>query len=412
MKIINYEKQTGWAFTVTRILNTPFWALYTLLPFIMCHDLNATALQIACIISLRPVVSVFSLYWSAQIKKKKESLISNIVWASVLGHLPFFFVYWFFHPYYLIFASATYMLFHRGVHPAWMELLKTNIPEEERKNVFAYSSACYHVGGAVLALIIASVLDNSYEAWRFLFPCFALISFGSILFLLKIPIKTSFLISDSLEPSISFKEKIQKPWKDSIALLKTRPDFAKFQIGFMLGGGGLMLWQPALPQFFFDILHLNFKELTIAITLCKSLGYICSLPLWTRLMGKVDIFTFCGVVSFIAFLFPFGLIAAEWHLLWLYAAYIIYGLMQGGSELSWNLSGPIFSRHEDSSLYSGVNVVTVGLRGCVAPPLGSLLCYLQGPLSTLMIGSALCVLAAWQMFGVKEELRLKMIQKA
>jgi hypothetical protein len=55
-------------------------------------------------------------------------------------------------------------------------------------------------------------------------------------------------------------------------------------------------------------------------------------------------------------------------------AYLLYGAMQAGSELSWNLSGPILARNEDSWIYSSVNVASVGIRGCIAPLLGSLLC--------------------------------------
>src|ERR1700722_510591 len=107
-----YLSKTRIAYTWTRILNTPFWALYTLLPFIMCKDLQATPWQIACIISLKPIVSLFSLYWSSQVKRRRDRLVSNIVWAGILGHLPFLFVPWISHPWFFIFASAVYMLFH------------------------------------------------------------------------------------------------------------------------------------------------------------------------------------------------------------------------------------------------------------------------------------------------------------
>jgi hypothetical protein len=90
--------------------------------------------------------------------------------------------------------------------------------------------------------------------------------------------------------------------------------------------------------------------------------------------------------------------AAQWNVLWLYAAYLLYGLMQAGSELSWNLSGPIFSKQEDSSTYTGVNVVSIGLRGCVAPPLGSYLCNLTNATMVLLMGGGFCLLATWQMY--------------
>lgn len=393
-----YLSKTRIAYTSTRILNTPFWALYTLLPFIMCKDLEATPWEIACIISLKPIVSLFSLYWSSQIKRRRDRLISNIVWASVLSHLPFLFVPWISHPWFFIFASAIYMLFYRGVNPAWMEVLKVNVPDDSRKAVFAYGSAIYHVGGALLAIVMGWLLDDYFQAWRWLFPITALFSLGAIIFQVALPIKTALCTEPDIASSISFKEQLQKPWREAWELIKQRPDFARFQIGFMLGGGGLMLWQPALPQFFFDTLHLNYKELTIAMTLCKSIGYTFALPLWTRMMSRMDIFLFSGAVTATAALFPLGLMAAQWNLLWLYAAYIIYGLMQAGSELSWNLSGPIFSKQEDSSTYTGLNVVSIGVRGCIAPPLGSFLCNFTNATMVLLMGGGFCLLATWQMY--------------
>lgn len=398
-----YLNQTRMAYTWTRVLNTPFWALYALLPFIMCKDLQATPWQIACVMSLKPIVSLFSLYWSSQIQRRHDRLVSNIIWASVLGHLPFLFVPWISHPWFFIFASAVYMLFHRGVNPAWMEVLKINVPEEARKNIFAYGSAVYHAGGALLAIVIGWLLDDYFQAWRWLFPLTALFSLSAIIIQAKLPIRVCVSQEMPKKVSFSFKEQLSKPWKEAWSLMQRRSDFTRFQIGFMLGGGGLMLWQPALPQFFFDILQLNYKELTFAMTLCKCMGYTLALPLWTRVMNHLDIFVFSGAVTAIAALFPLGLMAAQWNIFWLYAAYLLYGFMQAGSELSWNLSGPIFSKQEDSSIYSGVNVVSIGVRGCFAPPLGSILCNLTHASVVLLIGGGFCLLATWQMFNLQKK---------
>ncbi|MFI5343640.1 MAG: MFS transporter [Chlamydiales bacterium] len=395
----HFLRQTRMAYTWTRILNTPFWALYILLPFIILKDLQATPWQIACIISSRPIVSLFSLYWSGLIKRRRDRLRSNIIWASILGHLPFLFVPFINDPWFFVFASAIYMLFWRGVNPAWMEILKINVPEEARHNVFAYGSAFYHAGGAVLAIVMGWLMDDYFQAWRWLFPLTTLLSFFAVLFQIKLPFKEAVYEPDLTQPSFfSIVEQFKKPWIEAWHLLRQRADFAHFQIGFMLAGGGLMLWKPAEPLFFIETLHLNYKELSIAITLCKSIGYTLALPLWTRAMKRIDIFTFCSAVTALTALFPLGLIAAQMNLLFLYAAYLLYGMMQAGSEMSWNLSGPIFSKHEESSTYSGVNVLTVGLRGCVAPPFGSLLCQLTNATVVLLVGGGFSLLATWQMY--------------
>jgi hypothetical protein len=390
-----YSCKTRFAFTSTRILFTPFWALYTLLPFIMWKDLQATPLQIAFFVSLKPIVSLLAVYWSYQVKKRSDLLIPNIVWSGFLGHLPFLFVPWIDNPWYFVFASAIYMLFHRGGNPAWMEVLKVNVSEERRKTTFAYGSALYHVGGAILAIGIGWILDDKLQAWRWLFPITTLCAFIALFFQGSIP-QPGGAIDKPLPQTL--KGHFLKPWKEAWELVKTRPDFARFQLGFMLAGGGLMLWQPALPEFFIEILQLNYKELTIAITFCKSIGYALALPLWIRGMSKIDLFSFTSLVTLTAALFPLSLMAAETHLLFVYAAYLLYGAMQAGSELSWNLSGPIFSKQEESSTYTGVNVLTVGLRGCISPPLGGYLCNVTNATTVLLMGGAFCLLASFQLF--------------
>jgi len=398
-----YLHLTRIAYTWTRILNTPFWALYTLLPFIILKDLQATPWQIACIISLSPIVSLFSLYWSALIKRRHDRLRANIIWASLLGHLPFFFVPFIHNPWFFVFASAIYMLFWRGANPAWMEILKINVPEESRHHVFAYGSAFYHAGGAILAITMGWIMDDQFQAWRWLFPITSLFALFAIFIQIRLPLKKEKLVLQKEKQPLILWQNIAKPWQDAWKLLHNRADFAQFQIGFMLAGGALMLWKPAAPLFFLETLHLNYKELAIAITLCKSIGYIVTLPLWTRAMKMTNIFIFTSAVTLLTALFPLGLIAAQWNLLFLYAAYFLYGMMQAGSEMSWNLSGPIFSKNEDSSVFSGVNVVTVGIRGCLAPPIGSLLCSFVSPLSVLLIGGTLSLLATWQLYRQRNQ---------
>lgn len=133
------------------------------------------------------------------------------------------------------------------------------------------------------------------------------------------------------------------------------------------------------------------------MTLCKGVGFAISSPLWSRWLNRTDIYRFLSRVTAVAMLFPIGLILAQTSLVWLYLAYILYGIMQAGSELGWNLSGPIFAKQEDSSPYSSVNVLTVGLRGCVIPPLGSFLCLWGSSHVVMMLGAILCFLATVSM---------------
>ncbi|NGX60289.1 MAG: hypothetical protein KR126chlam3_01460 [Chlamydiae bacterium] len=367
--------------------------MYALLLFILSKDLGATPLQITALIALKPIVSLFSPYWSALVHKRPDRLRSNVILASFIGHAPFFFFPWIKNPWFLIGAGALFLMMKRGVIPSWMELLKRNLPERKRGRTFSYGSILSYLGGAILPIFFGMWMDNDEAAWRLLFPLTSFLSLAGTLFLLRIP-----TIQAPLEKTpFDLKATLIHPWKTAFHLFKTRPDFTQYQIGFMLGGSGLMVMQPALPAFFIGELGLSYTTLAIALATCKGIGFALTSQIWAKWFSRINIFRFSSLVTILAALFPLTLILAKFQIPWIYAAYLIYGVMQAGSELSWHLSGPIFSGKDDSSSYSSVNVVTVGLRGLIAPFCGSLLCMQFSPTPVLLLGGLLCLFASLQL---------------
>jgi hypothetical protein len=286
------------------------------------------------------------------------------------------------------------MMLARGTVPAWMEVLKLNIPGVSREKVFAYGAALAYVGSAFIPFALGGVMDTYYESWRWIFPAAALISLGAIPFKNRILILSDRASEKNKEVSISWKQQLLKPWKSAWELIHRRPDFTRYQLGFMLGGSGLIIMQPALPVFFMDKLDLTYMQLAVALTLCKGAGFALTSSFWARMMSRIDIYRFNSWVTLLAFVFPFCLLAAQFNLLWLYGGYVLYGVMQAGSEMSWNLSGPLFAKDEDSSVYSSLNVMTVGLRGCFVPAIGSLLAYQFHATGVMLLGGMLCLLSA------------------
>lgn len=393
------------AFFWTRILSTPFYVLFSLLPYILYKDVGASLFQITTIIILKPAVSLIAPYWSVSIYKRPDRLISNLCWANVLKFIPFLFIPFIDRVEYITVASMVYLILGRGVIPAWMELLKRNIPGESRTKVFAYGQALDYLGIALFPLTFGWILDAYQESWRLLFFATAAIGMASTLFLLRIPSRP-LEIKEALP---NFTETLVKPWKQCWELIGSCPDFGRFQIGFMFGGAGLMILQPALPVFFTDTLHLSYREMTFAIAFCKGIGYAATTPFWADKFEKVSIFRFSALVTFLAALFPIALILAEYHIALLWIAFFGYGIMQAGSELSWHLSGPTFSREADSSIYSQTNVLTQGIRGAVTPYIGLCLCQLAGAPITLLAGCVLCLLATQFMARQRVSLQLDQI---
>lgn len=396
MKYKDFFRKTRSIFLWSRFLNTPFYTIYSMLFIILYKELHATPFQITTLIVLKPLASLFSPYWSAWIEKRQDRLIPNLVWANILKYVPFLCFPWFQNVWWCIFSFGFYIIFLRGVTPAWMEIIKLNIQGKSRERVFAVGSTIDYLGSAVLPITFGWILDDYAGSWSWIFFTTACIGILSTFLLAYIPLNNEGSPA-LIKSSFSIKNSIIKPWKTSWALIKERPDFGRFQVGFMLGASALMMIHSVLPVYFVDTLNLSYKEIMFAIALCKGVGFALSSPFWVKLFHKINIYSFCSLVTFCAALFPVILFCGYFHSLAPYIAYIIYGTMQAGSELSWNLSGPYFAKNQDSSSYTSLNVLTIGIRGCVAPVLGSLICFLTNAPTVMVIAFLLCALATERM---------------
>jgi len=394
------HQRTSSAFLSSRLLGVPFTAIFNLLLVILYRDLHATPLQITIAIALRPVASLFAPYWSASINARDHNHIMKLSMANSLKFVPFLFAPFIDNPWFYVFAFGFYMMLTRGMIPSWMEVLKKNIEGMSMEKVFAYGSAFESVGGALLPVMFGFLLDMDGEVWRYVFPATALIGMLSAIFINRIPATQT----EQKKEERTFKQHLSNPWKESYHLLCKRPDFLRFQYGFMWGGAGLMIFQPVLPKFFVDVLDLSYLEVATALTVCKGIGFAVTSPLWVTAYRKMDIFQFSRLVIFLIAIFPICLSISQFNLIWLYVAYFSYGIMQAGSEMSWNLSGPFFAKQEDSSIYSVVNVLAGGIRGCIFPLLGTLLYEVTNATMVLLLGSLFCLIATHQLKPTRMEL--------
>lgn len=388
-----FEAPTRTAFVWTRLLNVPFWVLLNLLPIILYKDLKVSPWLVTLMIVIKPASALLASYWSVFIHERRDRLISNLVWANLLRYFPFLFIPWIHSPSYIIVSFGLYMMLSRGVIPAWMEIFKLNLKSDSRSRVFSYGSALDYFITALFPLVIGLILDDFTFAWRLLFPVAALLGLLSTLFLNKIP---SHPIKTELKPvSFDIKEMLLRPWRESLNLLKHRSDFTHFQIGFMLGGAGLMIMQPMIPLFFVDVLKLSYTEMVLAMGVCKAIGYALASPFWIKLFDRLNIYRFSSLVTVIALFFPICLIIAQFNPLLIYLAYLLYGGMQAGSELGWHMSGPLFAQEKESTAYTTTNVLSIGIRGCIAPPFGNFLYLISSSSVALLSGGLFCLLSAY-----------------
>jgi MFS family permease len=394
-----YFAKTRFALFWTSFFGESFLAFYGLLPFILRKDLAASAFCLSLLMTLKPAVSVLSFYWSFSTHRKPQHLKKSLLLSGLFSYLPFLFFPLFDHIWYLLFASTIFMLFSRASIPAWMEILKINLAKETREKLFSSGAIIGYLVGALLALVIGPLLDTHPSSWKILLLLSALLGMSCVWIQWKTPLRSLPSLESPKTPPFS----LMQPWKEGLALLKSRRDFAQYQIGTMCNGFGIMLALPALAIFFVDHLQLSHTEMTLGRYVFMGLGYVLFSPFWAKAFGKFSIH-FLTAIACIGFgLYPlFCMLALFNHFLFFFALFL-YGITQAGSHLIWNLSGTIFAKEKESSPFSAMNVLTIGIRGLFAPLLGGLLCQYFPNSLVLFLAAFICFIGSWLMFKKPQE---------
>ncbi len=380
------SKHTTSAFIWSRILGTPFWAMLSTLPILLYKELHASPLIITLAIALKPISALLATYWSCYFCRTEKLLVPNLVLTNILRFLPFLFLFLTDSPWFILLGFTLYMTLSRGAMPAWMEIFKSHIVGEAQSKVVALGNAIEYIGMTILPLFLGIILDIDSHMWKLLFVISAFLGMLSTFFLMRIPTPEGEAIPTPTK-------NLLLPWKRALELLRTQPTFLRYLAGFMIGGAGLMIIQPVLPAFFVDELKLSYTEMSLALVVCKGIAYSLSSPFWSSLFKKINLFTFSALVTLLAVLFPLLLFAAGISPLFVFVAYLAYGFMQAGSELSWHMAPVAFAREGRSLAFSETNLLAVGVRGCIVPFIGSLIALPFGSMGVMLVSAALCAAA-------------------
>lgn len=382
--VLQATRKTRLALFLSGLLSEPLVGFIAILPFILRKDLHANGFEIALFNMVKPVVALLSFYWGASLWRQQDKLRSNWMGASLLARLPFLLFPFVDQVGIFILGAAVFHFFQKGGMPAQMEILKQNVPQGVRETIFSWSSALNCLFGVLIGVSLAPLTDSAMGSWKMLFFWGGFVGLLSLILQARVPVQTT-----------DFREErkpnpILTPWKDSWSLLKRRPDFAKFQIGFMFGGIGLMLIMPALVLYSADDLMVTHVDMILSRFVWMGVGFVLSTPFWRRKMSYEGIFKFTAAANALFALSALAWILASYQGAFFFVAFFLYGIAQAGSHLSWNLSGPLFAGREPSSLFSTVNILTVGLRGLIVPWVSTLLCSAIGAVPVLWLGFFFC----------------------
>jgi hypothetical protein len=375
-------------FLVNRLLCSPLDILFTLLVFILGKNTDALPFQITIITCIKPISAFFSFYTSSLIfnnpqRIKPYLLLNNLIGCSTCFFYPFVENVWFY-----IISYAFFMVTTRAAYPAWIEILKRTLDKSALSKLISQGTSTYYLISISLPPLICSLMDKYETLWSYLFmglACLQLLNMILILFI-KIDIKIPHV--KSIPATIPFLEPLKNGWK----LLKEKSAFTHYLLLFTFTGVGIIASHCVLPLYFKENLDLSFTQLGLAFSFCKGVSFILTSPYWARLSHRISLYHINCLMNVFNCLFFAFLMAANSNIQWLYVAFIFYGTGLAGCEISWNVSAPFFSGTKESTLYSGLNLAFIGIRGCICPLLGYLVFVHVGAFTVFWASIVICLI--------------------
>ncbi|HWQ13564.1 MAG TPA: MFS transporter [Roseiflexaceae bacterium] len=180
------------------------------------------------------------------------------------------------------------------------------------------------------------------------------------------------------------------------ALWRNRP-FGLYLAGLTVYGFGGVMALPLYPVVQVSRLGLSYTQIGY-LGLAQSLMWLVGFLYWGRLLdrrGPVWVLRLSmGLAALVPLTYVFA--GSAWALL---PAFLVQGLIQGGFELGVTNTGIALAERGRVMEYTALQTAVVGLRGMLAPFLGTLLLALGAPDTAVFALSVALIAGGWILLG-------------
>jgi len=382
--------------------------------FVFICSIKGSDYQLGVLFQLTTVLLIFAVLFHELLKrygnKKKLLRIVAIVTRLPLV-LPFFFptnpeayinnpaYHYYFLGIFLIYYFANPIIF-----PSINQLLKNSYQHKHFGRLYTLATTWNKIVMMAVTFLYGMLLDYDYYAFRYVFPIAAILGIVSVYLLTQIPYVE--------QPHYDRNSKLFQSIKESITgmlkILKDNKPYKHFEVGFMLYGFAFMSTVSVITIFFSRQLELNYTSVAFYKNGYNILA-IFLLPIFGRLIGRIDprrfaAITFFSMLIFLLFLvlteqFPFFTYIGNIKLYYMLIFYMIgQGFFAATMGILWSIGSAYFCKKEDADLYQAVHLTLTGERALFAPLLGVLFYNLIGFSGTFIIAALAIAAAIFVMF--------------
>lgn len=268
--------------------------------------------------------------------------------------------------------------------PAYTRIIQAIYPDSVRGQVMAV----VRLGMVAAILLITPLAGWILDVWgyRVLFPAAALLGILSTVLFARLEVNEGPLPPRQTRP-------LSGLWE----IVRSNRNFALYLLGIAIYGIGALLGFALYPIVQVDRLGLSYSEIGL-LGLAQSAFWLLGFIYWGRQIDRRGGLWVLRVNCAIAAIIPASYIWAEagWMLL---PAFIAQGIISAGVDLGFINTSIQLAEPEKLVEYSALQTTVIGLRGMLAPFLGSLMLRFGVADVTIFAVGSLLILVSWVLLG-------------
>ncbi|HNW97781.1 MAG TPA: MFS transporter [Bacteroidales bacterium] len=373
--------------------------------FIFVRSIKGSNYQLSILFQLTTVLLIFAVFFH-EILKRVENKRKMLRIVAIVTRLPLALLFFFpanpdvylarpeYHYLFLI-IFLFYYFANPIIYPSINQLLKNNYKHIHFGRLYSRATIWNKIIMMIVTFLYGYLLDYDYYSFRYVLPITAILGIYSVYLLTRI----RFQKQPATNQNQKFSEAVKESVKGIFKILKENKPYQHFEIGFMLYGFAFMSTVSVITLFFSNQLELNYTSVAFYKNGYNILAIIL-LPLFGRLIGKIDprrfaAITFFSIMMYLIFLvfteyFPYYTWIADIKLYYFLIFYMVgQGLFAATMGLLWSIGSAYFCKNEDADAYQAIHLTLTGERALFAPILGILFYNLFGFAATFLIGAAL-----------------------
>ncbi len=396
--------------------------------FVFLKSLGGSDIGVSVLFQFSVFVLTFSVLlneWSRRIKNAKRFLIT----LGILTRAPLLLLFFFPNQvstlpgnqvYHYVFLGIflVYYFANPIIYPVINQFLKTNYFHRNFSILYSWSTMANKIVMLLVTFVFGWLLDQNQENYHYVYPVMALLGISSVWLLSRLADPDT----QVTKPAVPLLQSIKVTISNMSQKMRSNKPFRDFQSGFMFYGFAFMGTVSVIAIFFQKELELNYFSVAFYKNSYNILA-IFLLPLFGRLMGKIDPRKFAAITfaSLLLYLFFIALTSFAPWFVWiqglkiyysLLAAMIFNGVFAATMGLLWSIGSAYFCPEDEVAEYQAIHLTFTGFRSFFAPVLGLGIYLLIGYTATFVTGMILLLIAVIISLRSYKKYRLKPLSRA